>query len=96
MNEVPPTQVATRDIAEGETVLRVPTASRLGSSLALDSYYPATIRMKLQLGRLPFPLLRLWMKPSCHTPVPWRFTGISRPLLVSRLPSEGQRKADSF
>ena len=49
--------------------------------------------MKLQPGIRPFPVLGFWGKTPCHTPVPWHIAGICRPLPVSRVLSEEQRKA---
>ena len=54
----------------------------------------ATVRMKLQPGICQFLVLRVWVKIPCHTPVAWRFIGMSRPLPVSRLPSEDQQITD--
>ena len=55
----------------------------------------ATLRMKLQPGICPFPVLKFWhekVKTPCHTPVPWHVAGIYRPLPVSRVLSEEPRK----
>ena len=53
---------------------------RLGRNVQLT-----TLRMKLQPGICPFPVLGFWGKKPCHTPVPWHIAGISRPLPVSRV-----------
>ena len=84
--------------------------------LQMQTLLLTTLRIKLQPGVLPFPVLRFWDTNTMYTryhgftgivgwssirhipwventmPVSWHFTGIYRPLPVSRLPSEDQRK----
>ena len=49
--------------------------------------------MKLQPEICPFPVLESWVKNTMsYTLVPWHIAGISRPLPVSRVLSEEQRK----
>ena len=50
----------------------------------------STLTMKLHPGIRPFLILGSWGKQIWHNYVAWHFTGISRPLPVSRLPNKDQ------
>ena len=58
-----------------------------------STFLLSTLRMKLQTGICPLSVLRFWGKNTMpYAGTMAHFTGIVRPLPVSRLPSEDQRK----